>query len=234
MANQSNGIISRKLKKANFIQFFKELSEKKSPNTKVAWGNTLNHIITFHGPKLKFEDVTERWLENFSSYLLDNLSQNSARTYFQKVSTALNEAVKRKIIHYNPVHHISTPKKEEKEMVFLKKEEIQEIIETDFFDDEVKNAFLFSCYTGLRFSDITALKWENVSDNNIQLTQTKTKGVVYIPLNSNSQHILSKQNKEREYIFKLSKFNSSVNRTLRKMIKRMYRFIPHDIHLQHY
>jgi len=60
LANQSNGIISRKLKKASFIEYFESLSNKKSPNTKTAWDNTLKHIILFHGPKLKFEDVTER------------------------------------------------------------------------------------------------------------------------------------------------------------------------------
>lgn len=41
LANQSNGIISRQLKKANFILYFEELSKKKNPNTKTTWDNTL-------------------------------------------------------------------------------------------------------------------------------------------------------------------------------------------------
>ncbi|PVW12165.1 tyrosine-type recombinase/integrase [Marixanthomonas spongiae] len=220
LANQSNGIISRKLKKASFLDYFNELAEKKNPNTKSTWNNALKHIIEFHGPKLKFEDVTERWLEKFSQYLQSNLSQNSARTYFQKVRTALNQAVKHKIILNNPTRFIDSPKKEEKEMVFLKKEEVQEIIQTDFFDNEVKNAFLFGCYTGLRFSDIKSLQWKHLKDNSIRLTQTKTKGVVYIPLNENANKILSNQDVNRDNVFELSNFNSSVNRTLRKLIKK--------------
>jgi len=220
LANQSNGIISRKLKKASFIDYFETLANQKSPNTKTAWQNTLNHIILFHGPKLKFEDVTESWLEKFSEYLQNNLAQNSARTYFQKISTALNQAVKNKIILYNPVHHIDSPKKEETEMVYLIRHEIQEIIDTEFFDNQVKNAFLFSCYTGLRFSDIKALKWEHIREGSIRIIQTKTKDLAYIPLNENASQILEQQKYNEEIVFRLSDFNSSTNRTLRKLINR--------------
>src|SRR5690606_6402822 len=117
-------------------------------------------------------------------------------------------------------HYLDKPKKEDTEMVYLVEKEIQEIIQTDFFDLEMKNAFLFGCYTGLRFSDIRALKWENIKDDVIQITQTKTKANVYIPLNFNALKILSKQNKDRENIFILSNHNGSANRTLRKMIAK--------------
>ncbi len=220
LANQSTGLITRQLQKASFILYFKNLSETKSPNTKIAWDNTLLHIIKFHGKKLKFEDITENWIEKFTKYLLINLSQNSARTYLQKISAALNTAVRQKIILENPYRFLNKPKKEEIEMVYLVKEEIQEIIDTGFFDDEVKNAFLFGCYTGLRFSDISLLKWSNIKNNQIQLTQTKTKGSVYIPLSNNAENILVKQRSNKEFIFKLSSHNSSVNRTLKKLIKK--------------
>ncbi len=51
--------VYKKWQKASFINYFETLTNKKSPNTKSAWDNTLNHIINFHGHKLKFEDVTE-------------------------------------------------------------------------------------------------------------------------------------------------------------------------------
>ena len=220
LANQSNGLIRRQFKKASFIKYFQSIADTKNPNTKGSWDNTLKHIEEFHGTKLKFEDVNERWLERFSDYLNKKLSQNSARTYLQKVNTALKQAVKQKIIINNPYDYVSKLKKEEKEMVYLTKDEVQEIINTEFFDNEVKNAFLFGCYTGLRFSDITSLKWSNIKDNQIQLTQTKTKGAVYIPLNSNAERVLTLQSNTTTNIFKLSRHNSSVNRTLKKLIDK--------------
>ena len=220
IANNSIGIISRDLKKASFLLYFENLAKKKNPNTKVAWDNTLNHIIEFHGRKLKFENITESWLENFRDYLLQIVAINSARTYLQKVSTALNQAVKQKIIPFNPYKYIDKPKKEDTQMVYLNIEEIQEIMNTKFFNDEVKNAFLFGCYTGLRFSDIKKLKWNNIEDKNIRLTQTKTKGTVSIPLNNNAEQILKKQMSNNELVFNLSNHSSSINKTLRKLIKR--------------
>ena len=169
LGNQSVGLISRQLKKASFIKYFETLAKKKNPNTKSTWDTTLTHIIDFHGNKLKFEDVTERWLEKFTNYLLENVSTNSTRTYLQKVSTDLNQAVKQKIIIDNPFKYIDKPKMEEKEMIFLTKDEVQEIIDVDFHNNEVKNAFLFGCYTGLRYSDIKGLKWTNIIDGRIQL-----------------------------------------------------------------
>lgn len=220
LANQSNGIISRKLKKASFIEFFQSIAETKSPNTKVAWDNTLKHIISFNGKKLKFEDVNEHWIQSFTLYLLKHLSQNSTRTYLQKVSTALNLAVRQKIISSNPFQFLQQPKKEEKEMTFLTKGEIEEIIGTDFFNTEVKNAFLFGCFTGLRFGDIQNLKWMDIKDGNLRISQNKTKGMAYIPLNVNAHKILQLQPRSRKYIFDLFEHNSSVNRTLKKLIKK--------------
>lgn len=222
LANQSNGIISRKLKKASFIDFFKAVGDKKGANTKVAWDSTLKHIILFHGKKLTFENVTEAWLEKFIIYLLNEVSQNSAITYLQKISTALNQAVKLKIISYNPYHHITTLKKREMEVIFLEREEITKIMQTEFYNDEVKNAFLFGCYTGLRFSDIQSLKWENIKNNRIHITQTKTKSLAFIPINHNAQNILEIQSNKpnNKEVFSLFESNSSVNRTLRKLIKK--------------
>lgn len=220
LANQSIGLVSRQLKKASFILYFEQQAKKKSPNTKSVWENTLKHLKAFQGNKLNFEDVTERWIEKFSLYLLENVSQNSARTYLQKISATLNQAVKQKIIVQNPYKFVQKPKKEESEMVYLLKDEVQEIINTDFFDKDLKNAFLFGCYTGLRFSDIQTLKWNNIKNGQIQLTQIKTKGVVYIPLNKNAEHILDLQKNNTELIFNISSHNSSANRTLKKLIKR--------------
>jgi len=44
LANQSNGLISRQLKKASFIIYFQSLADTKTPNTKGSWENTLKHI----------------------------------------------------------------------------------------------------------------------------------------------------------------------------------------------
>jgi integrase len=220
LGNAKNGLISRQLQKANFIQYFEELGNKKGNNTKIAWDSTLKHLLNFQGKKISFENITVTWIEKFLIHLEKDLSNNSVLTYLNKINACLNQAVKEKIIIENPCKYINRPKKEETEIVFLTKEEIQKIIDTDFFDDEAKNAFLLSCYTGLRISDIQVLKWSHIKNDRIQLMQTKTKNTVYIPLNKNALSLLSKQKQNKEFVFKLSKHDSSVNRTVKKLITK--------------
>lgn len=218
LATCKAGMISRQLKKSNFIDFFKIEVERKNGSTKVGWRNVLCHIVLYQGKFIKFEDVTVSWLEGFQVYLLGKMENNSALTYMAKVSAALNEAVKQKIIFENPIRSINTLKMEEKEIKFLVKSEIQKIINTEFYNIEVKNAFLFSCYTGLRISDIQSLTWNNIIGDRIHLIQKKTKSVVYIPLNDNAKDLLNKQNTNNEKIFNISAHRSCINRILKRLI----------------
>lgn len=228
LGNSKNGLVSRQLQKANFIQYFEELGKKKEPNTKTAWESTLKHLIKFQGEKITFEQITTNWLEKYLTYLKLELSNGSVLTYFNKINAALNQAVKEKIIVENPIKYIDKPKEEETEIIFLSKEEIQTIINTDFYDNEVKNAFLLSCCTGLRASDIKELKWNHISNDKIQLIQTKTKNVVSIPLNPSAINILEKQKHNNEFVFNLSKHQGSTNRTIKTLIKKAG--INKDIH----
>ncbi|QMU63035.1 MAG: tyrosine-type recombinase/integrase [Flavobacteriaceae bacterium] len=220
LGNAKNGLVSRQLQKANFILYFEKLGNKKSEKTKTAWDNTLKHLIKFQGKKLTFENISVSWIENFIEYLKSKeLANNSIVTYTNKINATLNQAIKEKIIVENPIRFIERPKKKETEIVFLTKDEIQKIISTDFWDNDSKNAFLFSCYSGLRASDIKNLKWSNIKDNRIQLIQNKTKNTVYIPLNNNARNILNKQTHNEEFVFNLSDHISSMNRTVKKLIK---------------
>jgi integrase len=38
-------------------------------------------------------------------------------------------------------------------------DEVRSLIETPCYYSNIKNGFLFSCFTGLRFSDVEALTW---------------------------------------------------------------------------
>lgn len=220
LGNAKNGLVSRQLQKANFITYFEKIGSKKEENTKVAWDNTLIHLKRFQGRKITFENISTNWIESFIEHLKSRgLANNSIVTYTNKINAALNQAIKEKIIVENPIRYIDRPKKEETEIVYLTKDEIQIIINTDFWDDDSKNAFLFSCYTGLRASDIMSLRWSNIVGNRIQLVQHKTKNTVYIPLNKNAQVILEKQKHNKDFVFNLSEHTSSLNRTVKKLIK---------------
>ncbi len=51
---------------------------------------------------------------------------------------------------------------------------------------DIKNAYLFSCFCGLRISDIMALQWKNVVCDrgaySLEIVMQKTKDPIYVPL----------------------------------------------------
>jgi integrase len=74
------------------------------------------------------------------------------------LSSVINSAVKENIMSHNPCRAVKLPKVEEKEKIFLTLKELKLLVKTDCRHIELKRAFLFSCLTGLRWSDVSKLK----------------------------------------------------------------------------
>lgn len=106
------------------------------------------------------------WLEEFIDYLHTNVSPSSTSTYFAKVKCALSESVKDKILIQNPSFFVDPIRVPQASREYLTIEEIQRINDIDFHNDVVKRAFLFSCFSGLRYGDISTLKWSQIQETN--------------------------------------------------------------------
>ena len=75
---------------------------------------------------------------------------------------------------------------------------------------EIADIFIFSCFTGLRVSDLISLKWSevNMEENIISHKQYKNHAhkakLLYIPLNDTSREILERwKDKHEEFVFGL-------------------------------
>ena len=58
--------------------------------------------------------------------------------------------------------------------------------------DRVRDLFVIGCYTGLRFSDFSQLKKENIINGNFVITPQKTNDKVIVPIHSIVYTILDK------------------------------------------
>jgi integrase len=201
--NEMYGFVSPLKKKANFIKFLEDTHTKG-----FTLKGTLKQIKEFAGDFLSFQTINEEWMESWKEFLLSRVSQNTALCYFSITKSALNRAVKKKIIPYNPASHVANIKKEETERVYLTFEEIQKLAVTDIKQKEVKRAFLFACYTGLRASDVLNLTWDKIQDGKLKFRQQKTKGFEYFPLSPTALELLyqnghSTEQNPKERIFKV-------------------------------
>ena len=75
---------------------------------------------------------------------------------------------------------------------------------------EIADIFIFSCFTGLRVSDLISLKWSEVNMDRNMISHKQYKNharkakLLYIPLNDTSRKILEKwKDKHEEFVFGL-------------------------------
>lgn len=81
-------------------------------------------------------------------------------------------------------------------VIYLTREEVETLasaeMETGSLKDRVRDLIVFCCYTGLRFSDATSLRWSHVKQDVIEIVTEKTRDRLRIDLNKHSRAILEK------------------------------------------
>jgi integrase len=220
--------------KGSFISYFEYLTNKKkdTPGNYGNWDSTLKHLKKFIKYDISFAQINKQWLDELRNYFLKEartpannpLSQNSAASYIRKVRAALNEAVKDGIIHRSPAIESESIRPEESEREFLTLEELQAVAKKDCEVPILKNAFLFSALTGLRWSDIQKLVWSEVQYSKeigyyIRFTQKKTKGVETLPISEQSYELLGSPRDANDKVFDGLKYSAWQNIKLQNWIK---------------
>ena len=228
------GFASEFKQSANFIDYFKDQMEKRkqSLGNYGNWSSTLKHLTKFAGKKVSFREIDQTFCENFRDYLKNTaktksrqpLSSSSVSSYFNKFKACLKEAVKKKIILSYPALDVTNPKVIENKREYLTIEEVKAIVKAECRYDVLKRAFIFSCLTGLRWSDINNLKWsevQNTSDGwRITFHQQKTKGLQYLDMSEQARGYLGEQGNQNEKVFVGLKYSSYMNVELSKWMMR--------------
>jgi len=177
--------------KADFGDYLDALAQKKKHNN---WRALAKHFREFHPGKISFKQLSARLFEEFRDYLLDCKHQNTANLYITMLKTALSQARRDGIISTNPAQDVRV-KTIQTERPFLLKEEVKRLEKMPCDDPEIKRAFLFACYTGLRYSDLVSLKWEFIKGDELMIRQEKTEQLITIPLFPAALRLLGKPSK---------------------------------------
>jgi integrase len=109
--------------------------------------------------------VTPEWLDEFNSYLLLRVSNNGSLSYLSILRARLNDAYIEDLISRNPFKKYKLPTKHEIPRVTLEIDEVTMLVKTPFDSHpHLRLAFLFSCFTGLRISDLKELRWDDIKE----------------------------------------------------------------------
>lgn len=229
--NGTYGFNNVHLLNANFIEYFKKLVEerKESSGNYGNWDSALKQLVKYAGKIVLFKNVTIEFCEGFKEFLLTNktktgkpLAKNSVISYLNKLKAALNQAFDDKIINENPAKRIKNIKADESSREYLTKEEVEALIETDCRYEVLKRAFLFSCFTGMRWSDVNKLTWKDVQrfENRyrIHFTQKKTRGVEYLDIPDIALEYIGEKGEPDERVFVGLKYSAYMNTALARWV----------------
>ena len=163
---------------------------------------TTYNVLKAFKPKLRLSDINLSLIEGFDEYMrVTNGNADGGRYPKHKnLKTVLLDMQKHDIPVKNPYPLFKMPQPNVKE-VYLDKEELDAFRKmyvqlpegTTLFKS--LEMYLFSCYCGLRISDVVTLKWSEVDLENslIVKTQVKTKEEVKAPIFEYTRALLLKK-----------------------------------------
>lgn len=180
------------------------------------------------GLKLKPQMLTKEMMISFAEYLQRRFRGQGPHTLYGRFKKIIKAAVEADVLRKNPCSGVNI--KFDNGILakdVLSPEEVRQLIAThyDGQNPNIRRAFIFCLYCGLRWCDVKDLTYANVDFANrlLKFEQAKTKGHssasgVVIPLNDGLLNLIGKGDRG-EIIFPLPS-HSMCLKALRRWVKR--------------
>lgn len=220
-----HSIKNDKKSKTRFLDYYNELKSERyeSKGNHGNWEAAGKHLERYCPPRLTFENVDDEFAKGFKRFLDSKsvtksgiaLSQNSKYTYFNKFKATLRQAYADGFINEDLTKRLKSFEQGESQREYLIHSELQALAKAECKYQVLKNAFIFSCLSGLRWSDIDKLKWSKVRDEDsgcrIIFRQKKTDGLEYLYISDQARSLLGKRTGETNKVFKGLKYGAHFN-----------------------
>lgn len=196
------------------LEVFKEhndqmdrLSNKSiSKSTAKRYWTCYNHLEQFIHEEYKaddyrMKDIDHQFISKFEYFLKTKreCNHNSALKYINNFKKIIRIALANQWMNRDPFYNYKV-QFETVEREFLNEEEVQKLVEKDLHLDRLKlvrDMFVFSCYTGLAYSDVKKLSNADITKGIdggkwIRIKRTKTKSLSSIPLLPVAEEIIGR------------------------------------------
>ncbi len=246
LQTQQTGLTNRKKGKINLIDYVNDYANNALSETNKRNGDYKNykslsyHLKAYRGERTTFNEIDKDFINGFIAYLKiakngnfegqknqPSIAKNTQNKLYKKFSTIIKTAIKDEIISFNPLDRIdnkTTPKTEESKREYLTINEIKKLITTDCKRADIKDAFLFCCLVGIRYSNVKNIVWgdidfqksgavlsyKQIKVNKFETLPISEAALKFLPINSDMQ--------PDKKIFPLPK-SETVNDNLRTWIK---------------
>ena len=196
------------------LEVFKEHNEQMdrlsgksiSKSTAKRYWTCFNHVEQFIKEEYKANDypmsnINHHFISKFEYFLKTKreCNHNSALKYVNNFKKIIRIALANQWMDRDPFYNYKV-QFETVEREFLNEEEVQKLVEKDLHLDRLKlvrDMFVFSCYTGLAYSDVKKLSSADITKGIdggkwIRIKRTKTKSLSSIPLLPVAEEIIER------------------------------------------
>lgn len=157
------------------------------PKTRESYMHVCGHLADYGDSTI--DKVTTNYLQGFILHLQsEGMKPGSVRLYFQKLACVLHDAYKNGLFDDRILQRVKRPKREQEKKSFLSETELKKLAHHHLSEEynNIQSMFLFSCMTGLRYSDVQGLRWKDVKRNGkhlqLEFHQQKTDTYERLPL----------------------------------------------------
>ena len=207
-------------------------------NTAIKYAATRSSLGKFHSARLRFEDITPKFLNDFAAFLHGDGNQpNSIATKFSVLKAVYNKAVADKIFicKENPFatykvgkHWTQTRKRA------VHKEDVQRLTDAELpatrspYTELARDIFLFSYFSaGINFKDIATLRYADMEGDRIFYRRHKTGKQMTCRLMPQAREIIAKYRREdavsEDYVFPI--LDRRVHRSEQQIHNRVHKVL---------
>lgn len=230
-----NGYRLKKDRAVDFITYFQNYLDTYTKKDKRMVNIALSRFKSFLADTpeysmfvkgLKPEQLDKDMMLAFADYLQEHSEGEGGKSIFQRFKKVVNYAVEHNVMSKNPCKDVKVTGVAKPKDVLVGAEIVQ-LLQTDVPNQnpEIRKAFIFSLYTGVRFCDVKVLTFGNVdfASKTIRFQQSKTKGDsdkswVTIPLRDDLLELIGDGDKQA-LIFDLPSYEMCC-KSVKRWVKR--------------
>ena len=226
---------------AQLAGWIEDCRRDKTPSTIKSYRTLVGHLTAYaklRRMRLEYANVDAVFVEGFKTYLLRtvgiaNTSINNNIKYLKAFLNATFEQGRHEFAHFKRFRRLEAVAPE---VVYLTAAEKHKLFTLNLeplpYLEHTRDVFLFECETGLRFSDVYALRPEQIAEGYLLITTQKTADLLRVPLSPLAQSILTRYVGHREGKALPVKSNQKTNQDL-KIIARLARLDTPTTTTQH-
>lgn len=196
-------------KESNFLSIFQKyyIDKYSKKTTQKNFDSTLYHLKKFNlnKPAILLSDLDKVFCYNFKNYLdRQKLMNSSKNSYLQKFKEFINYLLDSNLIKENPLPRRFSFKSNRPDREYLTEHDLVTLIKAPMpqYSYIVCKAFIFSCFTGLRWEDLKNLKFTDIKNKNLKIKQGKTDEYVEFVLPPQALDVVEEMKSiNSEYIF---------------------------------